>query len=53
MKKIKLLTSTFRYPTVNENKLVKMLKIIIYKANDIIRTTTQTTVRDVTNPFTR
>ena len=47
------MTSQFQNPTVNANNLSKMCGIITNKAKDLINTTTQTTVRDVTNPLNR
>ena len=52
MRKIKQVTSTFRDPNVSNNKLGKMWVIGINMENDVLRTTAQTTVRDVTNTLT-
>ena len=53
MKNIKQVASTFRNTTVNSNKLSNMWLIIIENAKELIRTTTQTTVHDTTETFTR
>ena len=50
---IKQVTSTFREPTVNANKLGNMWVISTKKANELIRTTNQAAVRDITKPLTR